>query len=201
MNGWYGRCYTVSIVALVLLLGAAGPDHAAKVEIEIGTAAVAEGDASSPARHLARFALPECLAEAKIELAVVEFLADVECNADVRGMTLNAYFMTEDWDAGLVDWFSLTGGGDEPYDRSLHAMWCVAAGDASLVRLDVTAMVAEWTEDAVSNRGLVLVPSLGEQAVVHPAFDAGGRGGGARLTVWYTPRTVSVEPDGGGRGR
>lgn len=199
MNGWYGRCYTVSIVALVLLCCATGTGHAAKVEIEIGAAAVAEGDAGSPARHLARFDLPECLAEAEIELAVVEFSADVECDADVRGMTLNAYFMTEDWEAGLVDWSSLTGGGDEPYDRSLHAMWCVAAGDASLVRLDVTAMVAEWAEDSASNRGLVIVPSIGEQAVIRPALDDDGRGGYARVTVWYTPRTVSIEPDGGGR--
>ena len=198
MNGWYGRCYTICIVALVLLCCSVGIGHAATVEIEIGAVAVAEGDASSPARHLARFDLPAYLSEAEIELAVVEFSADVECDAADGSLMLNAYFMTEDWEAGIVDWSSLTGGEDEPYDRSRHAMWCVAAGDAMLVRLDVTEMVSAWAEDPASNRGLVLVPSLSEEATIIPALAGSGRGGEARLTVWYTPRAVSVEPDVGG---
>ena len=198
MNGWYGRCYTICIVALALLFCSAGVGHAAKVEIEIGAVAAAAGDANSPVRHLARFDLPAYLSEAEIELAVVEFSADVECDAADGSLMLNAYFMTEDWESGSVDWSSLTGGEDEPYDRSRHAMWCVAAGDAMLVRLDVTDMVAAWADDSASNRGFVLVPSLGEDATIIPALAGSVWGGEARLTVWYTPRAVSAETDVGG---
>ncbi len=199
MNGWYGRCYTVSIVALVLLACVAGSSYAARVEIEAGaTAMVIDDGAESPSRHLVRFDLPEYLAEAGIELAVAEFSADVECDSEVGGLTLNAYFVTEDWEAGLVDWTGLDGSGEEPFDRGLHAMWGVAAGDSSLVRLDVTEMVATWANDSTTNRGFVLVPSVGEEAVIRPSLAGGGTWRAARLTIWYTPQAVLAESDAGG---
>jgi len=193
MNRWYIMCYVLALVALLLLGGDADSVHAGIVEIEIGDTAVAVGGSGSPDRHLMRFDLPEYLAEAEIELAVVELTADVV--SDTGGVTLNAYAMTEDWEAGQVDWSSLTGGEDEPYDRGRHAMWCVAAGPIMLIRLDVTEMVSAWADDPTTNRGLVLVPSSCEEAVISPELAGSGRGGEGLLTVWYTPRAELVEPD------
>ncbi len=74
-------------------------------------------------------------------------------------------------------------------------MWGVAAGDSSLVRLDVTEMVAVWADDAAANRGFVLAPSAGEDGNVLPEFAQGLRAGVATLTVCYTPRAVLGEHD------
>ncbi len=184
-NRRHWRC-AVPALALALLLPTAGPGQAARVDVDAGASAIVEGVPGSRIGHLVRFELPECLARAEIDLAVVEFTADVESDVE-NSLTLNAYLMTEDWEGGVLDWSSLTGGEDEPYDRSLHAMWTAVVGDASLVRLDVTEMVAAWIDEAAPNRGLLIVPSLGEEAAIHPAFVGDGRGGEARLTVWYTP--------------
>lgn len=173
------------VLALLLLLPTADLGQAARVDVEVGASAIAEGVPGARTGHLVRFNLPECLAQAEIDLAVVEFVADIESDAETS-LTLNSYLMTEDWESGVIDWSSLTGGEDEPYDRSLRAMWTAVVGDASLIRLDVTEMVAAWIDEAGSNRGLVIVPSLGEESAIRPAFVGDGRGGETRLTVWYT---------------
>ncbi len=111
------------------------------------------------------------------------------------GLTLNGFFVTEDWEEGLVDWTGFDGSGAEPFDRGLHAMWEVTAGDSSLVRLDVTEMVAVWADDPAANRGFVLAPSAGEEGRMLPEFAGGSRAGVATLTVWYTPRAVLGEHD------
>ncbi len=72
-------------------------------------------------------------------------------------------------------------------------------GDSSLVRLDVTEMVAIWADDATANRGFVLAPSAGEEGSVLPEFAGGLRAGVATLTIWYTPRATEVEHDDGDR--
>ncbi len=200
MNGWYGRCYVIPMMALVLLVGATGASLAARVELESSaTGSVMDAGTETPMGFLAKFDLPEYLEEAEIELAVVEFSATVECDAEVGGLTLNAFFVTEDWEAGLVDWTGFDGSGAEPFDRGLHAMWGVASGDSSLVRLDVTEMVAIWADDAAANRGFVLAPSAGEEGSMLPEFAGGLRAGVAALTVWYTPRAMDVEHDDGDR--
>jgi len=176
----------VPALALLLLFLTAVPGEAARVDVEAGASAVAQGVSGDRTGHLVRFDLPACLAQAEIDLAVVEFSADVESDSE-SSLTLIAYLMTEEWERGTVDWSGPTRGEDEPYDRSLHAMWTAVVGDASLIRLDVTEMVAAWVGEAASNRGLVIVPSLGEEAAIRPAFIGDGRGGETRLTVWYTP--------------
>ncbi len=200
MNGWNSRCYVIPMMAVVLLASAAGVSRAARVELESSvTGSVIEAGTETPMRFLAKFDLPEYLEEAEIELAVVEFATVVECDASVGGMTLNAFFVTEDWDEGLVDWTGFDGSGAEPFDRALHAMWGVAAGDSSLVRLDVTEMAAIWADDAAANRGFMLAPSAGEEGSMLPEFAGGLRAGVATLTVWYTPRAMDVEHDDGDR--
>ncbi len=200
MNGWYSRCYMIPMTALVLLASVAGVGLAARIELESSAAgSVIEAGTETPTRFLAKFDLPEYLDEAEIELAVVEFSATVECDAEVGGVTLNAFLVTEDWDEGLVDWTGFAGSGAEPFDRALHAMWGVAAGDSSLVRLDVTEMVTIWADDAAANRGFVLAPSAGEEGSMLPEFAQGLRSGVATLTVWYTSRAMDVEHDDGDR--
>jgi len=173
--------------ALTLLCVVATVSSAAIIEIDLSAAAAVAGNAGSPPLHLARFDLPGHLADADIDLAVVEFCADVDCEAEVGGITLNAYLVTEDWEAGLVDWDGFHRGGNEPFDRSLRAMWGTAAGDSTLVRLDVTEMVALWADGSTTNRGLALIPATGDQAAFRPALAGAGRGRSARLTIWYTP--------------
>ena len=200
MNGWYSRCYVVFLMTLALLVSAAGVGLAARVELESSaTGSVIVAGSETPTRFLAKFDLPEYLGEAEIELAVVEFRAVVECDASVGGLTLNAFFVTEDWEAGLVDWTGFDGGGAEPFDRGLHAMWGVASGDSSLVRLDVTEMVTIWADDVAANRGFVLAPSAGEEGSMLPEFAGGLRSGVATLTIWYTPRAMDIEHGDGDR--
>jgi len=163
--------------------------------VEVGASAIAEGVPGSRIGHLVRFDLPECLARAEVDLAVVEFTAEVQSDVE-SSLTLNAYLMTEDWESGVLDWSSLAGGEDEPYDRSLRAMWTAVVGDVSMVRLDVTEMVAAWIAEEALNQGLVVVPSLGEDAAIRPAFVGEGRTGEARLTVWYTPIAPVAEVGG-----
>ena len=196
MDGWYSRCYIILVVVLVLLVNAAGVSLAAKVKLgSSATGSVIEAGTEIPTRFLAKFDLPEYLGEAEIELAVVEFAAAVECDASVGGLTLNAFLVTEDWEEGLVDWTGFDGSGAEPFDRGLHAMWGVAAGDSSLVRLDVTEMVTIWADDAAANRGFVLALSAGEEGSMLPEFAGGVRSAVATLTVWYTPRAMGGEHD------
>ena len=198
MNGWYSRCYMIPLMALALLVNAAGVSLAARVELESSaTGSVMDAGTETPTRFLAKFDLPEYLEEAEIELAVVEFTAVVECDASVGGLTLNAFLVTEDWEEGFVDWTGFAGGGAELFDRGLHAMWGVAAGDSSLVRLDVTEMVAIWVDDSATNRGFVLAPSAGEEGSIQPEFAGGLRSGVATMTIWYTPRVMDVEHDDG----
>lgn len=135
---------------------------------------------------------------ARVDLAIVEFRADVEANPDVTGVTLQAYFVTEEWTEGLVDWSGFAGGGDEPYDRDRHAMWTALVGEESLVRLDVTGMVAAWTAGESPNRGFVVVPSPGEEAAMLSIPVEQGRGSSAIMAVWYTPLTEFTESDAGG---
>jgi hypothetical protein len=183
-------------MALVLLCAVGGDGFAGKVAFESSaTGSVIDAGTETPTRFLAKFDLPEYLGEAEIELAVVEFSAVVECDASVGGLTLNAFLVTEDWEEGLIDWTGFDGSGAEPFDRSLHAMWGMAAGDSSLVRLDVTEMVAVWAGDAAANRGFVLAPSAGEEGNVLPEFAQGPRAGVAALTIWYTPRAMGGEHD------
>jgi len=188
----------VPALALLLLLPTADRGQAARVDVEAGASAIAEGVPGSRTGHLVRFDLPECLARAEVDLAVAESTADVQSDVE-SSLTLTAYMMTEDWESGVLDWSGLAGGEEEPYDRGHHAMWTAVVGDASMVRLDVTEMVTAWIDETASNRGLVIVPSLGEAAAVHPAFVGDGRGGEARLTVWYTSSTDASEPQRGTR--
>ena len=200
MNGWYSRCYVVLVAALALLVSMAGVSLAARVVFESSaTGSVIVAGDETPTRFLAKFDLPEYLGEAEIELAVVEFAATVQCDVEVGGLTLNVFLVTEDWEQGLVDWTGFDGSGAEPFDRSLHAMWGVAAGDSSLVRLDVTEMAAVWADDATANRGFVLAPSAGEEGSMLPEFAQGLRSGAATLTVWYTPRATDIEHADGDR--
>jgi len=196
MSTWNGRCYVVTVLILALLLCHAGVVRAARVEVERSASAVVEGVPGSRTGHLARFDLPECLSGAEIDLAIVEFRADVEADPDVAGVTLQAYLVTEEWMEGLVDWSGFTGGGDEPYEQGRHAMWTAVAGEGSLVRLDVTEMVAAWTSDESPNCGFVVVPSLGEEAAALSVPTEHGRGGSATMVVWYTPTSIAVEPGG-----
>ena len=196
MGTWNRWCYGVTVLILALLLCPAGAVWAARVEVELSASAVAEGVPGSRTGHLARFDLPECVAGARIDLAVVEFGADIEADPDVAGVTLLAYLVTEEWTEGLVDWSGFTGGGDEPYDQGRHAMWTAVVGGESLVRLDVTEMVVAWIAGEDPNHGFVVVPSLGEEAVMRSIPTEQGRGADATMTVWYTPTSVAVEHGG-----
>jgi len=75
-------------------------------------------------------------------------------------------------------------------------MWTAVAGEGSLVRLDVTEMVAAWTAGESPNRGFVVIPSLGEEAAMLSIPADQGRGGSATMVVWYTPTSIAVEPGG-----
>ena len=94
--------------------------------------------------------------------------------------------MTSPWDGQSAEWNGgwNTPGGD--VDRELHAVWTVAIGNASAVRLDVTDMAQSWISVELANHGLLVGAARGELGTMVP------HGGGPEtedvptMTIWYT---------------
>jgi hypothetical protein len=173
-------------VVLVALHVALVPAHAAPVSVPVADLAVITNpESATETRSLMRFDLPEELAGATIEFAVVEFTASVSSSDAAGVLTLDAFPVTTEWSGDSAVWAEgwSTPGGD--FERSVHAVWTTVSGESSVVRLDATDMVAGWASGAYPNRGLLVRTAPGETGTAEPVGAAGDRGA-PMLTIWYT---------------
>jgi len=132
-----------------------------------------------------RFELPDELAGATVELAIVEFRASVTSSDTVGLLVLDAFPVTSEWSSGAAAWAEGwdTPGGD--FDTSRHGVWVTATGSNALVRFDVTGMVRAWVSGASANHGVIVRAASGMIGGAEPVSAVGGRGGPS-LTVYYT---------------
>ena len=145
------------IVCAAILLGASAPIQAARVSLtSADTGFIVSPVSTQEGRLLARFDLPNAVVDGAVELAVLELRVCVTCSNGGSGVTIDAFPVTREWNGATVDWGDAwaTPGGD--FDRSVHAAWCAARGASSIVRFDVTDMVAAWASQASENRGLIV---------------------------------------------
>ena len=177
-----------SLLPLVLLVlaVAVGPSGAASVLVPAADVALIRNpESGTEMRSLMRFDLSGELAGTTIEFAVVEFRAIVT-SADAGGvLTLDAFPVTTEWSGDAVAWDEgwSTPGGD--FDRTIHAVWTAVSGESSVVRFDVTDMVAAWASGAYPNCGLIVRAAPGETGAAQPVGVAGERGA-PMLKIWYT---------------
>ena len=173
-------------VVLVVLVTVATPAIASNVTVSAtDLAVITNPENAAETRTLVRFDQPEELVGATVEFAVVEYRASVSSSDAAGVLTMDAFPVTTEWDGDTVEWAGgwSTAGGD--FDRQVHAVWTTVAGESSVVRFDVTDMVAAWVSGTSPNRGLIVRAAPGEVGAAHPAGTAGERGA-PMLTIWYT---------------
>jgi hypothetical protein len=170
----------------LVLLATVVPGKAGSLSVPAADAAVIENPECVAERHtLLRFELPDELAGATIELAIVEFRASVTSSDTTGALVLDAFAVTTEWSGGTVGWADgwSTPGGD--FDRFLHGVWTAPSGQSSIVRFDVTSMVRAWASGSCANRGVIVRAGSGMIGGVEPAGMAGGEGS-PLLLVYYT---------------
>jgi hypothetical protein len=175
-----------SLLPVVILLAAVVSADARSVVIPASDLAVISNpEGAAEMRSLMRFDLPEELAGTTIEFAVVEFRATVTGSDAAGVLTLDVFPVTTEWSGDAVAWDEgwSTPGGD--FDRTIHAVWTAVSGPSSVVRFDVTDMVAGWASGEYPNCGLIVRSAPGEAGTAQPA-EAGGERSGPMLRVWYT---------------
>jgi hypothetical protein len=173
-------------VVLLALVVSAAPAGAASISVPAADIALIRNPESlTETRSLMRFEVPDELAGATIEFAVVEFSASVTASDAAGVLTLDAFPVTTEWSGDAAVWVGgwSTPGGD--FDRLLHAVWAAVSGQSSVVRFDVTDMVAAWLSGAHQNCGLVVRAAPGEAGAAEPLGTTGERGA-PMLTIWYT---------------
>ena len=178
---------TVSCLAgllVLLVVSAAGGKVVVLTPSDMGV--IQNPEVPNDSRFLIRFEPSVELSGARVDLAVLEFTAAVSCPDSTLALTLDAFAVTSPWDGQSVEW---NGGWDTPggdVDRELHAVWTVALGNASKVRLDVTDMAQSWVSAERANHGLLVGAARGELGAMVP------HGGGPEtedmptMTIWYT---------------
>jgi len=174
-------------ILLAGVLALAATAHAGKVVLsnaEVGY--IGSPEPRYEGRYLIRFELPELLSRCTVELAILEVRAPVTCPEGTGGVAVDVFPLTREWDAATADWSEgwSTPGGD--FDMSLHGGWGARPGESSLMRFDVTDMVAAWTSGKLRNCGLLVTAEPGEPGVLGVSGSRGTEPGAPVLKVYYT---------------
>jgi hypothetical protein len=180
----------------LLVLTASGPATAGKVTLAATDVGYIESDGPRPeGRILVRFDLPEAVLASEVEFAVLELRAPVTADEGVICVVVDGFPLTTEWDGATASWDGSwsTPGGD--LDRAEHAVWIARPGEESVLRFDVTGMVAGWASGERRNCGLIVRSAPGEAGTMEPADAAGGRGSPV-LRVWYTGHSDAGGADG-----
>jgi len=168
------------------------PAMAASVTVAAGELAIITDPETAESRALLRFELPDELEGVTVEFATVEYAASVSPGDTTGALTLDVFPVTTEWHGDTVGWADgwSTAGGD--FDREVHAVWTALSGESSVVRFDVTDMVAGWLSGTHPNHGIIVRRAPGEAGAAVPV-GSGGEHGDPVLTIWYTG------PEGRGR--
>lgn len=150
------------------------------------TAALQNPEAATERKLLLKFDVPEHLSVGIVELAMVEFRTAFSAADSTADVMLDCFEVTTPWSAGSADWTEgwTTPGGD--FDRMRHGVCTAAVSDSSLVRFDVTDMVAGWAAEDAANHGVIVAVAPRESAYIAALRGAELRK--PRLKIWYTPR-------------
>jgi hypothetical protein len=173
----------------LLILAASQPVDAARLTLTAAdTGYIESGEPPYEGRVLVRFAIPEELTTGRVDLAVLELRAAVSSDGNASRVPLEAHPLTTEWDGGTVSWdgtWTIPGG---DFDPSMQSIWFARRGEGSVVRFDVTDMVAAWASGALANCGVLVAVSPGAAGSI---VEVDAQGGGAEtpaLQVWYAPR-------------
>jgi len=175
------------LLAGLLALSASEPADARKVTLAASDVGYIESDGPRPeGRILVRFDLPDAVLAGEVEFAILELRAPVTADEGVSCIVVDAFPVTVEWDGATVSWDGSwsTPGGD--YDRAEHAVWIARPGEESVLRFDVTDMVAGWASGAIPNNGLVLMTSPGWPGAIGASDAHGVAGRGPVLEVRYS---------------
>jgi len=171
----------------LLILAASVPAGAARVTLTAEDTGYIESDEPPyEGRVLVRFAIPEELRTGSIDLAVLELRAPVSSDGHASRVALEAHPLTTEWDGGTVDWDGAwtTPGGD--FDASMQAVWFAQPGEASVVRFDVTEVVAAWALGDLANHGVLVAIEPGAPGYIGQADDGGAGTRDPVLRVWHS---------------
>jgi hypothetical protein len=172
----------------LLILAAGQPAAAARLTLVAEDTGYIESDEPPyEGRMLVRFAVPEELGTGRVDLAVLELRAAVSSDGNASRVPLEAHPLTTEWDSGTVSWDGAwaTPGGD--YDPAMQSVWFARRGEGSVVRFDVTDVVAAWASDVLPNCGLLVAVEPGAPGSIGQVDDGGAGTGAPVLRVWYTP--------------
>ncbi|MBM3308587.1 MAG: DNRLRE domain-containing protein [Candidatus Eisenbacteria bacterium] len=172
----------------LLVLAASQPAEAARLTLTAEDVGYIESDGPRPeGRMLVRFAIPGELRTGCVDLAVLELRAPVSSDGHASRVALEAHPLTTEWEGGTVSWDGAwtTPGGD--YDASVQAVWFAKPGEGSVIRFDVTDVVAAWASDALANCGMIVAIEPGQPSSIGQLHDGGAATEAPVLCVWYTP--------------
>ena len=166
------------VLAAVVFVGVA---HASVVDLTLEeSACLADPADAGNWRILLRFAVPDALEGATVDLAVLRAELPIDSDEE-REIGIEAFPVTCAWSAEEVAWGEDWQSGDGAWDQHRGSISSVITDEHGELGIDVTPIVDQWLRADGGPGGLVLVPFT-----VGPAAALAAPPPEIALRVWYT---------------
>lgn len=166
------------VLAAVVFVGVA---HASVVDLTLEeSACLADPADAGNWRILLRFAVPDALEGATVDLAVLRAELPIDSDEE-REIGIEAFPVTCVWSAEEVAWGEDWQSGDGAWDQHRGSIASVITGAHGELAIDVTPLVDQWLRAEGGPGGLVLVPFT-----VGPTATLAAPPPEIALRVWYT---------------
>jgi hypothetical protein len=168
--------------ACVVVVGvvSAGSGHAAVVDLALVESACISNPAHAESwRVLLRFAVPDGLEGATVDLATLRIELSIAPEGE-REVSIEAFPVTRAWSAEGVAWDDDWESGDGAWNPRRGSISSSITAQNGRLAIDVTPMVIDWLQSGSRAPGLVLAPFAGGSAheLTAPLQEA-------TLRVWY----------------
>jgi hypothetical protein len=180
-------------LAVLAVIAFGGVAHASVVELTlVESACLADPADAGNWRVLLRFAVPDALEGATVDLAFLQVELPIDSHEE-REIGIEAFAVTCSWSADEVAWNLDWQSGDGVWDQHRGSISSVVTGEHGRLAIDVTPVVDQWLRAEGGPQGLVLAPfTMGPTAALTaPPAEI-------ELRVWYTGARRH-EPSGEGR--
>ena len=158
-----------------------GVAHGSVVDLTLGESACL-ADPANPGnwRILLRFAVPDALEGATVDLAVLRAELPIDSDEEPE-IGIEAFPVTCAWSAEGVVWNEDWESGDGAWDQLRGSIASVITDEHGELAIDVTPVVDQWLRAEGGPQGLVLTPFA-----VGPAAALAAPPAEITLRVWYT---------------
>ena len=173
-----GLVIGLGVLAVIAFGGVA---HASVVDLTLAeSACLADPADAGNWRILLRFAVPDALDGATVDLAVLRAELPIDSDEE-REIGIEAFPITCAWSAEEAAWDEDWQSGDGVWDQHRGSISSVITGEQGELAIDVTPVVDQWLRAEGGPQGLVLVPFT-----VGPTAALAAPPPEIALRVWYT---------------